>query len=302
MTELFHYVPTYFKTPTHPVTIALIGVGGNGSRLLIRLAEMHQALIQLDHKGLFVIACDPDTVNEVNIGRQGFYPADIGRNKAEVLISRVNRSFGLNWEFSAQHLSKRPNVNIIVSCVDNVRTRIQIHNWLAELKESNNNFQGDANKSYYWLDLGNSKSNGQVILGTALKIEQPEKAENAVGFLPAVTDIFPDIEEHEDVTAPSCSIAEALQRQDLVINQMMATYAQKIIWSLFKEARLRYQGVFVNLDNLTSNPLLIRQHDKRRKITTREIQPVGKRSKRPSKSNARKRAKKISRRKPARVR
>jgi molybdopterin-synthase adenylyltransferase len=79
-----------------PIRILLAGVGGTGSRVLSGLRHIHLALLAFDRPGLEVIALDPDTVSEANLVRQAFYPADVGRSKAVVLVNRLNLACGLS--------------------------------------------------------------------------------------------------------------------------------------------------------------------------------------------------------------
>ena len=94
---MIHFAPEYIMNPTHPITVTVVGVGGNGTEVLNALAKMHVSLIELGHSGLHVQAVDDDIVEQPNIGRQKFSPADLGRYKAEFIITRLNRFYGLNW-------------------------------------------------------------------------------------------------------------------------------------------------------------------------------------------------------------
>ena len=52
------------------ISVALIGLGGNGGQMLTGLAKLHQAMIALGHPaGLHVTAFDNDLVSESNVGR-----------------------------------------------------------------------------------------------------------------------------------------------------------------------------------------------------------------------------------------
>ena len=135
------------------VDVALVGVGGNGSQMLTGLARLHMALLALGHPGgLRVTAWDPDRVSEANVGRQMFSPADVGLNKAVVLVHRLNAFYGLNWEakpvaYAHEEYSRR---DLVISCVDTAAARRDIHKLIEKL----------APVSYvvdhsYWLDLGN---------------------------------------------------------------------------------------------------------------------------------------------------
>ena len=92
-----HFSDSYLLDPRHPVTVNVIGAGGTGSQVVTSLARMDTALRKLGHPGLFVRVYDPDTVGESNIGRQLFSEADLGLNKAQCLVTRINRFFGNDW-------------------------------------------------------------------------------------------------------------------------------------------------------------------------------------------------------------
>ena len=184
--KAIHYTDNYLINPTHPVTINLIGCGGTGSQVLTSLARMNQALVNLGHMGFLVRVFDGDEVTQANIGRQMFSPSDIGQNKATVLVSRVNRFFGLDWESCPQRYgsenfdkkSKQLGANILITCVDTAKSRIEIANlqnehWLFYEKSNVNPYS----VPFYWLDFGNSKHTGQVVLGTLKEIKQPKSKE-----------------------------------------------------------------------------------------------------------------------------
>lgn len=93
-----HFTHEYILNPSHRVTVNLVGAGGTGSQVLSALARMDYALYKLGHPGLYVRVYDDDVVTDANIGRQLFRGADIGQNKANVLVTRINTFFGVDWE------------------------------------------------------------------------------------------------------------------------------------------------------------------------------------------------------------
>lgn len=93
-----HYVHNYILDPYHELTVNVIGCGGTGSQVLTALGRMSYALRKLGHPGLFVTAYDGDIVTDANCGRQLFSEQEIGCNKAEVLISKLNFFFGTKWD------------------------------------------------------------------------------------------------------------------------------------------------------------------------------------------------------------
>ena len=121
-----HYIDNYLINPQHPVTVNLIGAGGTGSQVLTCLARLDTALRGLGHPGLFVTLYDSDIVTEANIGRQLFSPSDIGLNKAQCLVTRMNNFFGNDWKAvpdiypAALKDARRDNLaNIMITCTDN---------------------------------------------------------------------------------------------------------------------------------------------------------------------------------------
>lgn len=253
-----HYTESYLLNPTHRITVSLIGCGGTGTQVLSGLARLNEALLGLGHPGLFVTVFDADEVTESNIGRQLFSPADIGMNKAIVSVSRINRFFGYDWiaaPYMYNHMigSKcEYKSNITISCVDSVKSRKQIQKVLKRhAKYAEPNLM-----SYYWMDFGNSHKSGQVVLGTTSIIEQ-EFDEHAK-TLPDVFAVFPELSKKKDKdTGPSCSIAQALGKQDLFINSTLAQLGLNILWKMFREIKLSYHGCFLNLDTMNVNPIKI---------------------------------------------
>jgi len=62
-------------------------------------------------------------------------------------------------------------------------------------------------------------------------------------------------EEQDDT--PSCSLAEALEKQELFINSALAQMGCSLLWSLFRYGMTEYRGFFLNLGNFQSQPLKV---------------------------------------------
>ena len=246
-----HYAPKYFMDPTHKISVTVIGVGGNGTEALNDLAKINSSLIALGHNGLHVVAYDDDIVEEPNIGRQKFSPQDIGQNKANVIITRLNRFYGTDWEAIPHRYNLRDDIytNIVISCVDNVSTREDVMNSFKNTKHT-----AEYTKPFYWMDFGNGKDFGQFILGS-IQIAQPESKFKTIDILKNVFDIFPNMEKDEDVLAPSCSTREALLKQDLFINSLVVTHGMSLIWELLNSCMITTHGGYVNLAKGTVNPI-----------------------------------------------
>jgi PRTRC genetic system ThiF family protein len=263
--QAVHIVEKEWLNPYNPIVVNLIGAGGTGSQVLTALARMNQALIALNHPGLFVRLFDNDKVERANLGRQLFATAELKKYKAVVLIERVNLFFGTNWKAVPQLYDKLLFSNnaalvqagLTISCVDTVKARMEI----AEiLKTLNKNSGHGRNKPLYCMDFGNSRFTGQVILSTIGKVTQPQmKKYQTVEQLPMVTDEFKELllaSESTDNT-PSCSLAEALAKQDLFINSSLANLGASLLWQLFREGMLFNRGFFLNLKEFRTQPLKI---------------------------------------------
>lgn len=249
-----HYVDNYLLNPQHKISVALVGVGGTGSQVLTSLGRINYALKKLGHPGLQVTAYDMDIVTEANCGRQLFSQQEIGLNKANVLVSKLNMFFGTNWQSKPEmYGDNSPVANIVISCVDTVKARLTI-----DKKIRKNRLGYDNNRFIYWLDFGNLTDRGQVILGTAgHDVEQPKK-KCCISRLESVTDIFSLEKVNEKDSGPSCSLAEALSKQDLFINSTLAQLGCALLWKMFTKGVIDTHGLYLNLETMRVTPISIK--------------------------------------------
>ena len=253
-----HYTESYLLTPVHPIEVNLIGAGGTGCQVLTSLARINCALLQLGHPGLHVTVIDSDIVTKSNLGRQLFSQAEVGVNKAVVLTTRINRFFGFDWEAVRENYPYEScsTANITITCVDNVKARVQIGKFLRKNKKGTEG-DTDRTKPYYWLDFGNTTDTGQVVLGTINSVKQPKSSEYETGAkLKTVDQLFDLGKVKDEDSGPSCSLAEALRKQDLFINSTIAQFGCNILWKLFSGS-IENHGAFLNLKTLKTNPINI---------------------------------------------
>ncbi|OIN55855.1 PRTRC system ThiF family protein [Arsenicibacter rosenii] len=256
-----HITNNYLINPTNPVSVNLIGAGGTGSQVLTALARMNHSLLQLDHPGIYVRLWDEDTVWEANLGRQLFAEAELGINKALALISRVNRFFGTTWQAQPERFTAKSGKqsNLFITCVDTVSSRFEVAEYFTDL-EKTNPFNIGRDRPLYWLDFGNSKESGQVVLATVGEHKQPKSQKFVpVGKLPFITEEWgEDLSRSgaEDDT-PSCSLAEALQKQDLFINSTLAQMGSALLWQMFRQGMTENRGFFLNLADFRTMPIKI---------------------------------------------
>lgn len=261
MKKRMHFVDSYLLNPQHPVTVHVIGAGGTGSQVVTSLARMDAALRALGHPGLYVTVYDPDTVSEANIGRQLFSEADLELNKAVSLVTRINRFFGTDWRAKAgcypvraTKIEETDTANITITCTDNVRSRMELWRLLKKCRETSHT---DYRTPLYWMDFGNSQKAGQVIIGNVRKrIKQPSSEMYVpVATMEVITEYVSYSKVKEEDSGPSCSLAEALDKQDLFVNSILAQLGCDILWRMFREGSTPYRGLYLNLSTLRVNPL-----------------------------------------------
>ena len=274
--KTIHFAPAYFQNPVHPIRVVLVGAGGNGSQMLSALARMNHALQQLGTPGLHVTVYDPDTVETPNIGRQLFSVGEMGQNKAECLVTRFNRMFGTDWvaEPRAFDAGKDNQGNIIITCVDNIKTRLEIGrvframNITKKMVDKYHRTHGgtafneyNENYHFYWLDLGNTQDSGQAVLGSNRVPQPASETYNTVEYLPILTEVFDLKKLKEEDSGPSCSMAEALSKQDLFINSTLVQASASLLWSLLHDTAIDTRGLYLNLDNYRMSPMTISKND-----------------------------------------
>lgn len=266
-----HFTDPYLLSPPNPILVNLIGAGGTGSQVLSALARINHALVAMQHPGLFVRCFDDDVVKEANLGRQLFAPSECGQPKSSALIARINRFFGINWKSICTRFDENTvppellSSNITISCVDTAASRFTIAKTLRRLPIH----QRHRDRCLYWMDFGNALQSGQVILSTVHPIKQPvSKQFTTIATLPPLTEEYKTLlQSAKEEDLPSCSLADALSKQDLFINSSLAALGASLLWNLFRQGLIRHRGFFVNLENFRSQPVLItpqkqKQHEK----------------------------------------
>ena len=219
------------------VRVMVVGCGGNGSAIAAGLPYLHQALLAYGHPGgLHVTLVDGDLISATNCVRQPFCRSEIGLHKSTVIVNRMNLFWGLEWEAVPEHLSSRSRLEeaqIVIGCVDSAAARSAIRDWTSS-----------DSRVDYWLDLGNKSDGGQFVLGEPLN----GRNGRSTARLRTVSELFPEVVDtrlHDD--EPSCSAAEALERQEPFVNPTLANHALALLARLFRYGRISYLGGFVCL-------------------------------------------------------
>lgn len=236
------------------ITVALVGCGGTGGEMLDELFRIHSLFISLGGRGLSLTAYDPDHVTGANIGRQRFWPCDIGFNKAEVLITRVNSFGNTQWDFEKKAFDineESKSFDILVTCVDKPEVRAEIGRKSIVLKnDEKDQFRGTKSEPQFWLDCGNDAFRGNVILGHFHPGDSSLK-------IPNVFDLYPMLDTMEGNDEPSCSTVAALEKQDYGINRSVAREAANLIWQFLRHGELGHHGSYIDIKAGTVTPLAI---------------------------------------------
>ena len=188
---------------------------------------------------------DGDIISPTNCVRQPFSRSEIGLYTTVVLVNRINIFWGLNWEAVPTHLSDRKalspsyengigRTHIVIGCVDTRAARAVIRDATANYSSVN-----------YWLDIGNNADSGQFILGEPLN----QVNRRARTRLRTVAEWFPEIVDAslDNDGLPSCSAAEAIERQEPFVNPTLAQHALALLARLFRYGMTSYYGGFINL-------------------------------------------------------
>jgi PRTRC genetic system ThiF family protein len=222
------------------VRVLVVGCGGTGSAIAAGLPYLHQAMIANGHPaGLHVTLMDGDPISPTNCVRQPFSRSEIGLYKAVVLVNRLNVFWGLDWQAVPANLEKGVRIDeadIVIGCVDTRAARALIRNGTT-----------DCSSVDYWLDVGNNADSGQFVLGEPLN----ETNRRSRTRLRTVSELYPEIVDPglDNDGLPSCSAAEALERQEPFVNSTLAQHALALLARLFRYGSITYHGGFLSLQN-----------------------------------------------------
>lgn len=249
----------------------VVGAGGTGSFLIPAIARLIFELKQQDNKPVAMLLVDPDVVENGNIPRSSFCAAEVGRFKAQTLAERITMAWGLETKFSCdkfdaeKHMKESASdyrsLTVIVGCVDNYLARRDIHDAI-------DGFRGYGSSdapNLWWIDGGNGRSTGQVLLGSNTKRIKPEKHFTGTSIcrsLPAPSLIHRDLLAEEKVTtetarleALSCPDRIRLGEQSLNINQRVAVEMADMLTAMFLTKTLKRFACYFDLESGTSRSL-----------------------------------------------
>jgi PRTRC genetic system ThiF family protein len=235
------------------IQVVLAGCGGIGVWMAMHIARIMRVLYE-DNKGFNFTICDPDRVEEKNLGRQYFCDAEIGQPKAVAVASRLGRAFGLNTMAVVEPYHERflykSDLTVLVGCVDRPEGRAALSD---TLRHNPDTFGADALPSIWWLDCGNNRDAGRVLLGNARGNEQMRgaflKGKRCIA-LPSPALQFPSLlapqeGENRDM---SCAELAAQNLQSLNINAAVAVQAADMLTRLLITKDLRRYACAINVE------------------------------------------------------
>lgn len=281
------------------LNLILIGAGGTGSFAAMNLARLLFEIKRIG-KTVEMTVIDPDVVESGNIPRSNFCAAEIGRFKAQTLAERITLAWGMEVSYANEklefekHLKPSRNgfkeLTVLVGCVDNHLARREIHR---SLEESNKYISFNA-PEVWWIDGGNGKSSGQVLIGSETKREKAENhftTETICKKLPAPSVIHPELLENQVVTARqnnqtrlSCAELIRIGEQSLNINQRVAVEIGEMLTELLLVNNLRRFATYFDLESGTTRSSYCTPESLSNALT--QAQKISRQTKRRRKSNA----------------
>ena len=250
----------------------VVGAGGTGSFAALNVARL---CFELRERGKTVelTIIDPDRVEANNIPRSNFCAAEIGRFKAQTLAERISQAWGLETGFASERFNYekhiKPNASgskqttVLVGCVDNHLARRELHLALQKCEPYYSNEAPNA----WWIDGGNGKFSGQVLIGSTVKIEDAEDYFTTASIcrkLPAPSVFHPELLEPENAVprprnsterAACCPELVRLGEQSLNINSRVAVEIGEMLTALLLTNSLKRFAAYFDLESGTSRSL-----------------------------------------------
>ena len=253
------------------IRFIVVVAGRTGSYVIPAIGWFVFELKQSQNKPVEMLIVDPDVVESGNIPRSNFCAAEVGSFKAQSLAKRITLAWGLECHYSNElfdsekHLAAQSHdyrsLKVIVGCVDNHFARRDIH--LAIGNQRGYRSSDDA-PDLWWIDGGNGRSSGQVLVGSNTKKIKPALHFTGTSIcrtLPAPSLVHPDLLDAEkkvesaDRERVSCPDRIRLGEQSLNINQRVAVEMAEMLTEMFLTRSLRRFACYFDLESGTSRSL-----------------------------------------------
>ena len=241
---------------TRPVKIVLLGTGGTGGHIAPHLYRLLYAL----ERPARLILCDGDVVEEKNLVRQNFTPADLGENKAKVLAERYSAVFGLETEYVPSFVESEEQMKqlltptvwrtgpysrakmvqemvLLLGAVDNNKSRQLCHRIFYQARE------------LIYIDSGNGEYTGQVVCG----IRRGGRT-----MYPPIGTVYPDVLEDTDKfpTELSCAEASVSAPQSMAANLTAATSVINMVYNILALGESTVRQVTFSTRTVNMKPMI----------------------------------------------
>ncbi len=185
----------------------------------------------------------------------------MGQPKAFTLAWRYSAAFGLNIIpvvdcFSARMLeiykpghSLNGTLMIVISAVDNFQARRDIAEAITARLSGQFGYVSPRDR-VWWIDAGNERVNGQVLIGNSL---EPEPLLSPLGVCTGLP--LPHLQEPSLLMRPerliaddlSCAELTELEEQSAMINRIIATWIGVYLYRLLQSRDLDLMATYLNL-------------------------------------------------------
>lgn len=236
--------PIYFNY--NLIRVYLVGCGGTGSFLVPHLCRIANFLHSTG-RTITITLVDFDRIEEKNLWRQNFCPAELGYNKAQALARRYKTMFPKLNLGVVEHYVEQVSLNgafptLIIGCVDNPRARKNIEELM--IAHSSLLAHNLSREPCWWIDCGNSYTYGQVAIGNWYSVELDDYIlEPATCVrLPLPSIQYPQLlKQNQEPENVSCAELAMLNGQSLNINSHMAIVASEMVHQLLNSQLKRMQ-------------------------------------------------------------
>jgi len=238
-----------------PVKVVMLGAGGTGGHIA---PHLYRLLHTLD-RPVKVIIADGDIVEDKNLVRQNFIPADLGQNKARVLAERYASAFGMQTLYVPEYIENietltelvEPDIyrpynrllrghSILIGAVDNNKSRRLCHQVFQEAD------------NLIYIDSGNGEFTGQVVCGIRRKGQT---------YYKPVGELYPDVLEETDKfpTELSCAEAAVSAPQSIVTNIMAATAVVSYVYNILVLGSIDVRSVTFSTRTVNLKPSITKK-------------------------------------------
>jgi len=264
--------------------VIVVGCGGTGGYLIPHLARYISLINKLRRGGmgnkkpdsLRLVLVDGDKVEDKNLVRQQFVRADVNKYKAEVMAKRYSNAFGIDIAYYNGYLESNEDINaliytqstnaspILITCVDNNKTRALFFKWYMKRPEHLETF---------WLDSGNEQFTGQMVIAykgqsrdTISALEDPDLDSEEVPIpkafrLPCFFEQFPSafgemgLLPTEAENPENCAMRALANPQSISVNMTAAQVLYNALQVILRHEPLGYHMVYFKANTNRITPV-----------------------------------------------